>query len=102
MLIQLAITALAIGAFLDGWSTNRAIKRGGHEADKLAAWLFGSATPSPATVYVRGGAVLASEAALALAISRFHHTLGLVVAAALLVQAAVHLIAAIHNNGVNR
>jgi hypothetical protein len=55
MLVQVAIGFLSVGSFLDGFSTNAAIKRGAHESDPIMVWIFGTAIPTAKTVYVRGG-----------------------------------------------
>jgi hypothetical protein len=97
MLLQIAISSLAVGAFLDGWSTNRAIRRGAHEADKIMVWIFGTATPTAKTVYLRGGLIIAAEAAVALALSHFWPHVGIGLAVALTAQAIVHFVESAHN-----
>jgi hypothetical protein len=97
MFLQIAISSLAVGAFFDGWSTNAAIRRGAHEADPVMVEVFGTSTPTAMTVYLRGGLVIASEAALALVISHFYPHVGIGVAVALLAQAGIHMYESIHN-----
>jgi hypothetical protein len=89
-LVMISVIALILGSTADGWSTNRAIKRGAHEADKLAAFVFGSTVPTPATVYLRGGAIIGLEAALALTLGHFWPHVGFGIAIALCAQAGVH------------
>jgi hypothetical protein len=91
MLLTIAIISLSVGAFLDGWSTNRAIRKGAHETDKLVSFLFGSTVPTPATVYFRGGAIIALESAILLAAAHFSHSAGQVLGIALIGQALIHL-----------
>ncbi len=97
MLLAIAISLLGLAAFGDGWSTNLAISRGARETDPVAVRIFVTSTPTPATVYVRGGIVIAAESALALSLAHFHHTAGLVVAGLLFVQAGVHSWETFHN-----
>ena len=89
-LVMISVIALILGSTADGWSTNRAIKRGAHEANKLAAFVFGSTVPTPATVYFRGGAVIALESAILLAAASFSHLAGQVLGIALIGQALAH------------
>jgi hypothetical protein len=96
-ILTTAITALALGAFFDGLTTNSAIKRGAHEANPAMVWLFGTARPSAATVYLRGGVVIAAESGIALTFSHFAPHVGIGIAVALLAQTAIHFFEVFHN-----
>jgi hypothetical protein len=90
MFLTIAIAAVSLGAFFDGWSTSRAIRKGAHEADPIAAWIFGTAIPTAKAVYLRGGLVIAAESALALTLGHFWPHVGIGLAIALFAQAVVH------------
>ena len=96
MFLPIAISVLAIGAFCDGVTTNLAIRKGAHEADKIMVWIFGTAFPTAKTVYLRGGLVIAAEAALALMFAHFWPHVGIGLAVALLAQAGIHSYETIH------
>jgi hypothetical protein len=93
MFIEIAIAAVALGAFLDGWSTNYAIARGNHEVDPVMVRIFGTNRPTAKTIFVRGALVISAESAVAVVASHWLHWFGL----ALLVQAGVHIYEAVKN-----
>jgi hypothetical protein len=97
MFLQITISSLVVGAFCDGLTTNSAIRRGAHEANPAMVWIFGTARPTAATVYVRGGLVIAAESGLALTFSHFAPLVGIGIAVALLTQAAIHIFETFHN-----
>lgn len=90
MFLTIAIAAVSLGAFFDGWSTNRAIRKGAHEVDPLMVRIFQTATPTAKTVYVRGGICIAAESAMALTLGHFWPHIGIGLAVALLAQAGMH------------
>src|ERR1700680_2715882 len=90
MFLPIAISILAVGSFCDGYTTNLAIRKGAHEADRIMVWIFGTAIPTPKTVYLRGGITIAAESALALTFAHFWPHVGLVLAVLLCAQAGMH------------
>jgi hypothetical protein len=90
MFLAIAIAAVSLGALFDGWSTNRAIRKGAHEVNPLMVKIFGTDRPTARTIYLRGTAAISVESFAALDISHFHPHAAAFFAAALFTQAAVH------------
>jgi hypothetical protein len=90
MLLTIAIAAVSLGAFFDGWSTNLAIRKGAHEANPLMVKIFGTNKPDAKTTFLRGTGVISCESFAALAISHFHPHAAAFFATAFFIQTAIH------------
>jgi hypothetical protein len=96
--LTIASVVLALAALADGASTVRFLKNPTLvEIDNLMVWIFGTNRPSAATVYSRGGAVIAAEIALAFGLTHLFHPLGYALSVGILVQSVLHIQAAILN-----
>lgn len=88
ILFYATLAALALTSAFDGWTTVRFVKLGYEEG--TTAWLLGK-TPSWKVVYFRGGAFIAGELALALAVTHYSVVAGAAVCGALLFQSFTHI-----------
>ena len=91
MFLQTALASLILASTADGFFTNRAIRNGAHEADKIMVWIFGTDRPGCRTIFLRGAAVISCESLAAVLISHFHPHAAVFFAAAFFIQASVHV-----------
>lgn len=99
-ILAIAGIALSLASLADGISTVHFLKIPGGlywEGDPIMVWIFGTDTPSPKTVYVRGGAVIAGEIAISLLVSHFVPEMKWIFGVGFLLQAGMHIYEAIRN-----